>query len=418
MCHSKKGNIALRWNEDMTYSKDVTKLRPSAAKPKICFISFAAYPTLSRADMSVAGGAERQQVLLAQELQKSGLDVSFIVLDHGQEAVETWDGIRAIKSLKAEFLPQKRKSPIAPFYWYIIGPFLLWKSLARANADIYFQKMVGPSSALAVLFPRLKKRKFIYTISSDRELQREETNAMAFPLGFFCRFTIKNAHSIIAQSKYQQELLKNNFGKESVLIKSIYPLPKERRSKIKPPLVLWAATIRRSKQPEIFLELARQIPEAKFQMVGGGAVEEEAQYFEEIRRQAEQLPNLKFVGFVPPHQISRYFAQAAIFVNTSTIEGFPNTFLQAWGNYTPVVSLNCDPDEIICRYKLGFHSKSFKQLVEDVKLLLSDAKLREKMGLSGKKYLEREHNPKDIVDQYMAVFKQLMSGGIAKSKNE
>ena len=31
---------------------------------------------------------------------------------------------------------------------------------------------------------------------------------------------------------------------------------------------------------------------------------------------------------------------------------------------TPVVSLNADPDEIICNLKMGFHSRSVEQMVK------------------------------------------------------
>jgi glycosyltransferase involved in cell wall biosynthesis len=120
-----------------------------------------------------------------------------------------------------------------------------------------------------------------------------------------------------------------------------------------PPIVLWVSSMQKLKRPELFLELAKAIPSVRFQMIGGSGGSKN--FYEQIEETASKMPNLDFVGFVPYHKIDQYFDKAAIFVNTSVFEGFPNTFLQAWGRYAPVVSLNVDPDEIICKYKLGFH---------------------------------------------------------------
>ena len=81
--------------------------------------------------------------------------------------------------------------------------------------------------------------------------------------------------------------------------------------------------------------------------------------------------------------------------------------MQAWMNYTPVVSLGDNSDEVICRYNMGFHSKMFNQLVEDVKTLLKNEKLREEMGVNGRKYVESEHDITDIIREYIKLFNHL-----------
>ena len=74
---------------------------------------------------------------------------------------------------------------------------------------------------------------------------------------------------------------------------------------------------------------------------------------------------MKVVGFVKPSEVIEYFKAASVFINTSTSEGFPNTFLQAWQCEVPVVSLAVDPNEVITEYGLGFHSETMDQMIAD-----------------------------------------------------
>jgi glycosyltransferase involved in cell wall biosynthesis len=260
---------------------------------------------------------------------------------------------------------------------------------------------------IATFFCILKRRKIVYSIASEKNVDDTYIKEEKFRDKCLYKFAIGNADCIIAQSKRQQELLKKNFNRDSILIKSVVFLPEGRAKKDAQPTVLWVGTMKKEvKKPDIFLKLAKAIPNAKFQMIGGPLLGEQ-QYYEKIRESASKISNLEFVGFVPYREVDGHFENAWIFVNTSPMEGFPNTFMQAWARYAPVVSLNVDPDEIICKNKLGFHSRTFEQMVEDVKLLLEDETLREEMGMNGRSYVEREHDVKVIVKEYEKLFSNL-----------
>ena len=367
--------------------------------PSICFVSLQAYPVLAGLDYKTAGGAEVQQVLLANELIKCNFEVSFVVGDYGQNKIEMINGIKTIKSFKLF-----KGNRVLRFVPDMVS---LMKAMNIANADIYYQRAAilytGPTAFLC----SVKNRKFVLSISSANFYSLEYIEKMNVAIKHMYYYGMKIADKIIAQSKHQQEVLKKNFDKDSIVIKTgcINP-PNENQGKIMPPIVLWVGTIENTwKQPELFLKLAKTIPNANFQMIGGPA--RDKQFYERIEEAAREIPNLEFVGFVPYHEVNRYFDRASIFVNTSIAEGFPNTFVQSWARYVPVVSLNVDPDEVICNNKLGFHSKTFEQLVYEVKRLLGDDKLREEMGLNARRYAEKEHDIKKIAREYERVFENL-----------
>jgi glycosyltransferase involved in cell wall biosynthesis len=373
-------------------------------RTKICFVGRAEYPLLSQKNMGSAGGAEVQQVLLAKELVKKGFDVSFTVADYGQKAIEVIDGIKIYKTYSHD-------SPVGIQYYPLkLGSIL--RALNKADADIYY-KMTG-GDGIVSSFCILKKKKVVYCIASDSQVNdtpfQKEVLEYSSPLDplfkLLSKFGIKTANCVIAQNKYQQEKLKKNFNRGSILIKPLYILSEEKPDKSSiAPIVLWVSSMQKLKRPELFLKLAKAIPSARFQMIGGSG--RSKKFYEQIEEAASKISNLNFIGFVPYHKIDQYFDKKSIFVNTSVFEGFSNTFLQAWGRYAPVVSLNVDPDEIICKYKLGFHSRTVEQMVEDVKLLLDDNMLREEMGMNGRRYVEREHDLGKILTDYEKLFHKL-----------
>jgi glycosyltransferase involved in cell wall biosynthesis len=83
------------------------------------------------------------------------------------------------------------------------------------------------------------------------------------------------------------------------------------------------------------------MPDRKFIMVGGGGELESS-----VRAEAEGLSNVAMVGRLPRAEIDGVLRRASVLVNTSSVEGFPNTFLEAWNHGVPVVTFN-DVDGIV-----------------------------------------------------------------------
>mgnify|MGYP000539447240 CR=1 FL=1 len=357
---------------------------------KICFVALSAYPLLARKNLNYGGGPEVLQTFLAKELMKHGYEITFITYGEGEKSTtsEIVDGIRVIKVYSHKD---------APYLNPVSKALYVWKAMKIADADIYYHHSGSPG--IVSLFCLVNKKKFIYHVGSDACVTISAKGYHLYALD------IRLADVIIVQTEFQKSMLMKNFNRCGVLIRNFFPLSKrEKPKKSDPPTILWVGAMAYVKRPWLFLKLAKKIPEAKFQMIGG--VGDEGLY-KLIKEASKKIPNLNFLGYIPFYEIDRYFKEASILVNTSEFEGYPNAFIQAWMHYTPIVSLNVDPDEVICRYKLGFHSKTFDQMVMDIKILLKNDQLREEFGRNARWYVEREHNPDKIIRKYLQILQEI-----------
>lgn len=362
---------------------------------KICFLSLGSYPTLTGRNLGYAGGAEVEQAHLGTELVTQGYDICFVTYSYGQNPNENVNGIEIIKTYDCE-----KSSEINVFFKYKS----IWHALKKANANIYFHE--SGSAGVLPLFCYVNRKKFVYRIPSDAiVLNKSLSKNYSFSTKIVDVLETKRADVVVAQSYFQKRILKERFGVASFVIKNGLLIPQVNREKQEPPIVLWVGSISSIKRPHLFIELAKSIPSAHFEIIGGRG--EPHQLHDEIKAVAQKLSNLKFYGFIPYNKVNEYFRRGSIFVNTSIMEGFPNTFIQAWAHYIPVVSLKVDPDNIIQNEKLGFFSDTFKQLVSDVNTLLEDEKLRRTMGENARKYVEREHDIRKNVKKYIKIFEEI-----------
>ena len=167
--------------------------------------------------------------------------------------------------------------------------------------------------------------------------------------------------------------------------------------------VLWVSNLRALKRPELALELARQLPQVNFSFVGGPMPRGET-YYEDVRAAAARLPNVKMHGAVRYADSGTLFDRAKLFLNTSSIEGFPNTFLQAWIRGVPVVTF-FDPDALVKRMALGRHLFGRAEMREAIRSLLEDASDRQQIGRRARDFATREYTT-GVAARYLELLNQ------------
>jgi len=359
----------------------------------ICFVGMDNYPVLNREyGDQYFGGESVQQTLLACAFRDFGLDVSMVVRDYGQPDGETVRGIRVWKTCRegaglpvVRFVHPKATSTVV--------------ALRRARSDIYFQSCSGSLTGIVSAFCRFNKRAFVFRVASDADcvpglplIQYARDRALY-------RWGLRHADLVSAQSVHQAELLERSFGRQCKVIDMVVEIPDlsgQRRRDID---VLWVNNLRPLKRPHHVIQLARVLPQYRFVIVGG-AVPGNEEFFHRLELEAAEVPNIELVGAVPFHLVTNYFLRARVFINTSEIEGFPNSILQAWAAGLPVISY-FDPAGLNKSRQLGEVPNDLADMTASVKRYLEQAGLREETGERARRFVSGHYSPDIVAKCYL-----------------
>lgn len=337
------------------------------------------------------GGAELQTFLLARGLAGSGVfDVSFLAYLRSGDVpqldwAECYPGTRMVERgvpVLSAFENERR--------WM--------DAFRRTGADIFVQSGLGEVNAHLRLFQRLTGARVALRLASDGDLE-----GMFVPGQRWKRLALeglRTADVVFARNRWQQERLLERFGQDSPVLRNAFPVPDAPPAVVKD-MVLWVASCQELKQPWVFLDLARAVPQQSFTMV---MPKNDVALWERIAAEASRLSNLTFVERVPLAEIQAYFDRARVFVNTSTVEGFPNTFAQAAMGATPILSLNVDPDAVLVSEGFGRCAHGDQaRLTADLKELLRGESMRDAMGAAAFDYAVRNHKEADVVARFQRV---------------
>ena len=369
-------------------------------KKRICFVNGDNYPVLnSEYGANYIGGESVQQVLIARFMAENGYDVSTAVLDYGQQDGECIDGVTVWKTFRTgSGLPVFR----------FIHPKLtsILRALRRADADVYYQSCASMVTGVVAWYCRRHGKKMIFRVAHDTDCIPGKQLIPNVRDRKIYEYGLRRADFISAQSVYQQELLKKNYGLDSTIINMAVEPPAG--STVDRDIdILWVNNFRGFKCPERFVELASRMSGFRFVMIGGPVPGHE-RLFEEVQSAARLVNNLEVTGFVPYAEISSYYSRSKLFVNTSDSEGFPNSFLQSWIRGTPVVSF-FDPDNIIGSNRLGAVPGSMDDMVELLGRMLAHTDELSDASQRVRKFAEENYLPSAVASRYASMVDELVS---------
>jgi glycosyltransferase involved in cell wall biosynthesis len=294
----------------------------------------------------VMGGAQYQGHLLAAELaSRTGVDVTYLAREVATRPADT--------ALPYALRCIGRRAGIRHRAVVFDAP-QLWRVLHELQPGVIYQQMRQSYTAVCARYAARAGIPFFFQVASDIDLDpRWFAGGLSANLPFdiaenaLGAWGLRHASHIVVQTARQGRVLQERFRREAAaVVRNFQPLPSSLPQKPDGPVeVFWVANFKQVKRPELFVRLAGSFvgrADLTFTMAGRPSA---AHQFSSMMAEIRRTPNLEYLGELPIEAVNDRMARAAIHVNTSSYEGFPNTFIQAWAHGAVVASVAVDPDE-------------------------------------------------------------------------
>ena len=365
----------------------------------ICLVSHNACGAMLGGRSGHIGGVEWQTSLTARWLASHGCRVSMVTWDEGQGDGVEIDGVRMLKLCSRD-----AGVPVVRF----VHPrwTSLWGALRRADADLYYHNCAEYVTGAVAWWCRRHQRRFVYSTASNMDVDPCLPELRSLRERILYRYGLRHANRIIVQTAGQQEMLRKGFSLDSVHIpmpcagpgNADYVSPKGPEPSVI--RVLWVGRICQVKRPDRLVEIAKACPKWHFDLVGpayGGA------FAVQVLAEASKLVNITVHGPVERSRMLEFYRRSACLCCTSEVEGFPNTFLEAWSHGLPVVS-TFDPDGLIARLGLGHYSPDLPGLIEGCGRLLESPDGWRQASDNARRYYFENHAVEVVLPRFEQVF--------------
>lgn len=341
------------------------------------------------------GGAERQTNLLARALSERGERVAQII----------WalDDPLPVPNPRITLVMRPYHSgggPLAPAHEIQ----RMWRSLQAADAAVYVFRTGSPLLGVVASFCQLRGRGLVFAGSTDSDFTLRTLNDAPSSRArtLLYRGGLRRADAVVVQSARQLDIARAAFPKLRRVSRipsfaePMDPAPRPGRA------FVWIGRTTDYKRPLNYVELAAALPEARFEMV---IVRDEAPpepIFSEVRERAATLANLHVVGAQPHAEVMRLIDQAVAIVNTSTVEGMPNVFLEGWARGVPALTLDFDPDGLIAQRGTGVAAAgSWERFVGGASSLWDQRSDSDRLARAGRAYIEEVHGFDSVAARWL-----------------
>jgi glycosyltransferase involved in cell wall biosynthesis len=325
------------------------------------------------------GGAEHQAYLLSRYLDRGKYDIFFISTGGNK------NGLQIVGDDRIYFLKTMRC--LKKFGRYYFANYHRIKQILQyEKPDIVYQRIGSSYTGLLAYFSSKLKFRFVWSSASPNDVQKLRLNFN--PLNILTNidellrvYGVKRAEKILLQSSEQEKLLKGNFSRDGLILRNSDFVPRINSDKLKKlNQLIWVGNIKSIKNPEDFINLVHKLKDTNitFVMVGRKGANK---YQQKVEQLMDKQCNLVYFPGLPNEDVNSRIQESLLLINTSYREGFPNTFIQAWMRYVPVVSLHVDPDRFIQNYEIGFFANdNLDKMADFIRNIIANPEKLKEMG--------------------------------------
>ncbi len=354
----------------------------------------------------VIGGAELQSRYFCDAI-KDRYEIFYISISpthlKNEEIIENGVKIYIIKA----------KKTLNSYQYLLFHKNDIIKILEKENPNFIYIQECRSSLGFAANYCKNSGSKLIFHVASSNHVQPRKikiSKRILFDLWEYkwTVYGIKNSNFVIFQADYQKELFYKYFGiKKSSIIYNIHKPVNKEIVKVNPIKVMWISNIKDVKRPLLFLDIVKRFAnndQIQFIMVGRT---DSLDFNEKLIRLTKEINNFKYLGSLENSKINYMLEEAHILINTSSVEGFPNVFIQAWLREVVVVSLEIDPDNILVLNKIGYKSGNIEQMIKDIDYLSKNPNIRNLFGRKSREFAEKRFNWDVNLNNFVDVFRSL-----------
>ena len=383
----------------------------AAARPiKVCFISPLGYGLYQPRAGVPYGGAELQFYLLSRELSADpSFEVSVLTTVGSNPGCERIGELTVVTRKAGGRLSggpcDRGGTVLRRLRGYGAAFWEMYRLFRTIDADVYLHAGAGVEVGAYAVICRLQGRRFVHVVASSVDLQ-EPIRKVKGGLRWLYPLGLRWAHAVVCRTREQGAWLHERYRKSGIVIRTGHPSASDATAEKSS--VLWVGRILPLKQPGMFLDLAERLPAELCTMVMMSD-DAHAPLLESVKARASTIPNLRLHENVRWENMGEYFAKAKLFVNTSTHEGFPNTFVEAAMHGTPIVSWTVDPDGVLTRAGIGVCvGGSFERLTAVAADFCVSAQRREAYGGRARAYALEHHTVDRSAGELKALLRSLL----------
>jgi glycosyltransferase involved in cell wall biosynthesis len=228
---------------------------------------------------------------------------------------------------------------------------------------------------------------------------------MMFEEGPLVSWAIRRADCVAYAARFLEEKINWMYRPRVPLtfLPNIERVPNVVPTKSERPTACFVGRFDRRKRPELYIELAKSVPDVQFLMVGRA---EDANWQRTLEKMAKPVSNLTLLGYIDKFDDDHFYDvydSSWVFINTASREAHPLTFFEAAGRGCAILS-HVNPDDFASKFGFWAADEDFESGLRN----LLDHGDWQKRGEIGYEYVKKNYNYEKAVRAHTDLYAGLL----------